>query len=323
MATPTHSLLEATQLVDAHRGLGNVVPFSQEDLATLGAKDLGTRASLVADCGLFTRVSLAKGEEVLREKPYLFATFRGPHSTAIWKLTADALAAGADAHWTCPRSTEEVQEAVGWDSDDEREACDLEARFGSRKRVVAAYYAACSWNMASCCGGFGLYYSLAKVNHSCAPNVVIRDTDLMGSKQMLTLRAIEAGEELCVSYCHAKTEGRKPLPTSVRRQHMKMMFGWECACWACKLNLDLEELGSEPDMSLVEHMIPRVPPGHRRCCFRWREDGCMYVADMDPTIQGDTPVVYCVERGYENMPCTEAFRSLVAKAVNAASRGDE
>ena len=78
------------------------------------------------------------------------------------------------------------------------------------------------------CGGpagVGLFLTAAYFNHSCVPNVCVTNS---GDQLVFrTIRPIETGEELVISYVDA-AEG-----TSMRREKFRRSYGFECSCLRC------------------------------------------------------------------------------------------
>ncbi|CDJ35515.1 histone-lysine N-methyltransferase, putative [Eimeria mitis] len=78
------------------------------------------------------------------------------------------------------------------------------------------------------------FCSIARINHSCAPNMAIECTDSPrgGQMRLKLVRNVQQGEELCVSYI-------KDLPRTdrqLRRQRLEE-FGFECSCHYCASGL--------------------------------------------------------------------------------------
>lgn len=78
------------------------------------------------------------------------------------------------------------------------------------------------------------FCSIARVNHSCVPNMEVECTSTRPGGQMLLklVRDVQQGEELCVSYL-------KNLPLThrhLRRQRLEE-FGFECNCAYCASGL--------------------------------------------------------------------------------------
>jgi hypothetical protein len=77
----------------------------------------------------------------------------------------------------------------------------------------------------------GLYVLHSHVNHSCDPNISVRHLDQRNALSritMVTLRDIEPGEELFITY----TNPRVPLES--RRQHLLEWGFGTCDCPRCQ-----------------------------------------------------------------------------------------
>eukprot|EP00466_Bigelowiella_natans_P013507 jgi/Bigna1/76140/fgenesh1_pg.39_\ len=87
--------------------------------------------------------------------------------------------------------------------------------------------------------GAALFSLICTLNHSCSPNVVIDYGEGFGPARanVVALRDIEAGEELCFSYL------RKQLPLAERR-HELLDYGFTCSCPLCKKEEEEEKKGN-------------------------------------------------------------------------------
>ena len=80
--------------------------------------------------------------------------------------------------------------------------------------------------------GEGLYPSVARLNHSCAPNVKL-SFDAYGCccVHVREGMAVKEGEELLVAYINPEA------PREVRRAHLLDRYGFECSCTRCEAGL--------------------------------------------------------------------------------------
>ncbi|CBZ52722.1 conserved hypothetical protein [Neospora caninum Liverpool] len=86
--------------------------------------------------------------------------------------------------------------------------------------------------------GGGVYTLHACVNHSCEPNCAVSSWGPEGGDSTLTVttvKAVEAGEELTISYVD------EALPVRRRRQLLETTFGFACTCPRC-----MRESASDP-----------------------------------------------------------------------------
>eukprot|EP01034_Spumella_vulgaris_P022297 gene22297-28413_t len=79
------------------------------------------------------------------------------------------------------------------------------------------------------CVGVGVYPHAALLNHSCTPNCVLRYSLLPSGPllEIVALRDIGAGEELCHSYCDCT------FPRALRQHNLRSTFGFDCHCELC------------------------------------------------------------------------------------------
>ena len=108
------------------------------------------------------------------------------------------------------------------------------------KKVVRIFM----WNCINLCGDpemnvdkSGLYKTISRINHSCAPNVVWswiqRDTS-KSIKQVKVCRKIMEGEEILAMYCG----GDDTFPCKVERQMDLKKWNFICKCEVCSLTGD-------------------------------------------------------------------------------------
>lgn len=79
----------------------------------------------------------------------------------------------------------------------------------------------------------GLYLTISRINHSCAPNVVwswLKNDPSKRKKQVRALRRIEEGEEICACYV-------TPFSRLTRDERAKKLevFSFSCLCAVCSL----------------------------------------------------------------------------------------
>jgi len=74
--------------------------------------------------------------------------------------------------------------------------------------------------------GHGVYPRGAILNHSCCPNCILI---YEGNEQVIrTIQPVKDGEELYHSYTDVCE------PTSIRQEHLQMIYGFQCDCDRCK-----------------------------------------------------------------------------------------
>lgn len=99
------------------------------------------------------------------------------------------------------------------------------------------------------CEGSGLYRLHSKINHSCVPNAVVQFPDNSSELQVVAIRQIEQGEEICISYVELDDCGSfmgesdddedavmaSPSIQALnnRREMLRKFYLFECNCSAC------------------------------------------------------------------------------------------
>ena len=73
-----------------------------------------------------------------------------------------------------------------------------------------------------------VYTNFSLFNHCCVPNCAWKMEN--GVKIVYTLKDIEKGEELCISYI---SDIHRLLPGNFRREKLMSVFGFECRCSVC------------------------------------------------------------------------------------------
>lgn len=76
---------------------------------------------------------------------------------------------------------------------------------------------------------FAVLNYASRINHSCNPNLSYRYDESRGTVEFYTLRHVNAGEELCVSYVD------QSLPRDARRAMLHERYGFTCSCEVCSL----------------------------------------------------------------------------------------
>jgi hypothetical protein len=81
--------------------------------------------------------------------------------------------------------------------------------------------------------GYALYPDASYFNHSCSPNIA--KARVGNVWEFRASRAIEAGEECCITYLGGD---EKEMNVQERRQRLKVHWGFECLCLRCKEESD-------------------------------------------------------------------------------------
>ena len=91
--------------------------------------------------------------------------------------------------------------------------------------------------------GLALYDCISKFNHSCNPNCVLVFDNNTGL--IVTIRDIEIGEELTVSYYLLASY---PIPADERQSLLKKHYDFNCKCQNCKVGVFKEWNDKERDI---------------------------------------------------------------------------
>lgn len=79
--------------------------------------------------------------------------------------------------------------------------------------------------------GFGLYWTLSRVNHSCSPNALqtfrLGISGTLPSVQLTISREVEAGNEILISYID------EDQPKSARQALLQKSYNFQCNCSRC------------------------------------------------------------------------------------------
>ncbi|KAK5170458.1 uncharacterized protein LTR77_005046 [Saxophila tyrrhenica] len=93
-----------------------------------------------------------------------------------------------------------------------------------------------------------LFPTIARINHSCVPNCHPHYNLLSGAEVLYTLRDIEVGEELSISYFDMTS----PFAT---RQARAKSWGFTCSCTACGRQGSFASGEYEGKLALVHHVV--------------------------------------------------------------------
>lgn len=80
-------------------------------------------------------------------------------------------------------------------------------------------------------GDAGLFPIIARANHACRPNADFVSRPQIGQQDLVAVRNIQAGEEICISYLPASETGSDIRET--RKEYLRFWYGFECTCEAC------------------------------------------------------------------------------------------
>jgi len=75
--------------------------------------------------------------------------------------------------------------------------------------------------------------TMARANHSCAPNAEFYTRKDIGEQRLVSLCIIEEGEEITISYMAAADEGSDNR--AKRQSYLRNLYGFQCTCLVCSL----------------------------------------------------------------------------------------
>lgn len=90
--------------------------------------------------------------------------------------------------------------------------------------------------------GSGLYLTQSKINHSCNPNAEIRFPYSNNVLQVVALREISMGEEICISYLDECQLNRS---RHSRQKYLQENYLFLCECEKCQAEIDQPDATSD------------------------------------------------------------------------------
>jgi hypothetical protein len=183
---------------------------------------------LIAACAIHS------GQIAIEDRPIVSA--RGQADRCVrWDLLIQALGN--------PEATMELRQLL-INSDFALEKCDRELadqtasvfRTFAPKVIKQLYLAVCT-NYIACIDqnqrvtGWGIFPTLSRANHSCAPNCEIQGT-ATGQLVLRAARAINQGESITWDY--SSPNGMGNMNRTERRRYLKKIFAFTCQCDRCR-----------------------------------------------------------------------------------------
>jgi SET domain-containing protein len=159
--------------------------------------------------GIFARVRIARGTRIVAEAPLLKATAFSPYGMNVQepfdRLSSAKQRAYLELH---EHASERFKRENDWKS------------LPELRHKLLAIYAANSF-------GNDVFWLASRFNHACIPNIHNAYNPVIRMDTFHSIRDIEAGEELTVSYISG---------FSVRDQRQAQLnkWGFQCKCLACK-----------------------------------------------------------------------------------------
>jgi hypothetical protein len=157
-------------------------------------------------------------EMFLREKEWVMRCTWGEETTGIFGDDGD-VDAMADADNSMPEGTDQDDDAV--DAQVANTAM-AEAREVVSKMTMEQLVEAKWPNF----HGTGLFASVARMNHSCEPNMKVDFPGNSAKLRAFALRPMNAGDELCISYIEQGAD------VQTRRRQL-LEYGFTCVCDKC------------------------------------------------------------------------------------------
>lgn len=154
----------------------------------------------------------------------------------------------------------------------------------------------------------GLYPNIARINHSCAPNVVWSWTkDNVRQKQVKALIEIEAGEEICTNYID---DFQNNYSSHKFRQKILLdCWHFHCACSICSLPPDKLGANNQIRSSIMENhnIIPeKVSTQDLEGCISSSKSKLQGILSLGNQLISDLPAAYL--ETYEFLAIGKALR---------------
>ncbi|ROW01302.1 hypothetical protein VMCG_05980 [Cytospora schulzeri] len=188
-----------TSTIIAH-ALTGIDPCRELGIPLFEVKDIPGKGR-----GLFARVNISKGTQILCEKPLLTAGPVPPNK--LEPMLAAKLKA-------MPKTSQ-------------RQFLSLHNNFPGKY----AFSGIVKTNALPCGPGSpvgGVYTTICLINHSCLPNCHNNWDSNREHETIYAIRPIKAGEEITIPYDHGG-------PATTRRAFLKSAFGFDCECSICTL----------------------------------------------------------------------------------------
>lgn len=192
--------------------------------------------------GIFARAAIPRGTRVLTESPLLRAITLSNHGVDV-QTAFDNLSLHEQQAYLClhGHASETLKNDNNW------------AVLPSLDRKVLAIYAANRW-------GRDVFRLASRFNHCCIPNIHNAYNPTIRKETFHSIRDIEAGEELTVSYLPG-------MCARAERQERLKQWGFQCTCVACqdtpkgkmleKQLVQIAKLGGELELTVPGLVSPR------------------------------------------------------------------
>jgi SET domain len=159
--------------------------------------------------GLVATTRIAKGTRLLSEAPLFRVPRNNPDIEALERIVTN--------------------EVNGLDDDQQRTFFDLTNIYGNTHSQSLGIARTNVLPLGSSASSGGLFLEASRINHSCRHNAQNTWNENIGQLTIHTLRDIEAGQEITISYLASTSE------YADRQRFLKESFKFECKCELCSL----------------------------------------------------------------------------------------
>lgn len=184
--------------------------------------------ALAASCTSNPQVAaeLQAVERLLREKEWMMRCAWGEETTGIYEDDGEA-PSGPDSSMTAELDGDAAMgegDAAAGDLYDPKVSSALMAEVGAEVgRMSLEQLVQAPWPTVH---GTALFVTVARINHSCVPNLKIEFHRNSAVLTAIALRPLKAEEELCISYI------RQEADVKTRRRQL-LEYGFTCSCEKC------------------------------------------------------------------------------------------
>lgn len=199
--------------------------------------------------GIFATRPIPRGTRILAEKPILTVKTERDLFAATQKLDPkdrEFLAGLSINELQAQRSTLQSWAKITWDVARGSGGIPSLVAVKGHAQILAAFK---NNNFAITSTAQALFHDISRLNHACIPNTQGNFNSILGKFTIHSLRAIEAEEELTLSYLEPFATVREQ-----RQAKLKEGYGFECACPACDLGKKRARDGERRRQGLKERL---------------------------------------------------------------------
>jgi len=169
------------------------------------------------------RIELGMLETMLREKEWVMRCVWGEETTGNYDADGDTEALKASG---APTDADQMMQEMDTLGDAE---VSQRAMAQAREEVDRMSFDQLLQAPWPAFHGSALYVYVARVNHSCAPNLKVTYPGNSARISMVAVSPLGAGEELCMSYI------KQDANVQTRRKQLLEWYGFGCSCPRCSL----------------------------------------------------------------------------------------